>query len=111
MPRLSVIKEKTEPFKAMICGETIEGRYKPAIWTASFVDEIGKVSDARQGAEMIAASIAEWDLLDDKDSPIALDVETIYHDVPLAIQKAILEAVVKAQAPGNAPAGSSSGSF
>lgn len=111
MPRLSTIQKKTEPFRAEICGEKVCGKYRPAVWTASFVDELEKLSDARHGAEMLAQSITEWDLLGDDDKPIALDAETIYQIVPLVIQKAILEAIRRDQEPGNESSGTSRGSF
>ena len=111
MPKLSVFHDKVSDFKATISGEVITGKYHENVWTAEFVDQIDLFSDARQGSEMLAQGLVEWDLTDDADKAIPLDSESLYKLVPITIQRAILSAILAAQAPGKPSGRSSRGSF
>jgi hypothetical protein len=60
-------------------------------------------------AEMACKVIESWDLTEDDDTPIALDVESVADKVKMPILAKILEAVNKDSQPGEAAAPSDAG--
>ena len=104
MPRLSKLRERLEPFKIEIAGETISGHYRPYSITGKRLEELTKrIADdgnaTKANAEAIAELVADWDLMGEDDKPIALDVETLAENVPPSILTLILVGLGNQQAP------------
>ena len=116
MPRLSKLREKTEPFRVEILGDAITGRYRPYAITGKRLDELTEQiiadGDARKtNAQTIAEMISEWDLEGENGKPIALEAEAIMAEIPPRLTTEILVGLGSQQSPPEKNSPRSRGSF
>jgi hypothetical protein len=116
MPRLSKLREKTEPFRVEILGEAITGRYRRYAMTGKRLDELTMEiladGNARKAnAEAVAVMVAEWDLLGEDDKPIALEAEMLMTEVPPRVLSDFLVGLGSQQSPPEPSSSRSGGSF
>jgi hypothetical protein len=75
--------------------------YRPTSFTVAQLDEIrlNAEKNPRRLIESVLNVVVSWDLEDDEDEPIALDIEAIYGVVPTSILSGILKAINEDQTP------------
>ena len=110
--RLSDAKSEAKPLVVDFGGGAVLNiKYRVPEYTpnqaAALMADANK--DPRRMADMVVRVVAEWDLTDDDDEPIALEAASIAEHVHLGILGKIMGAVNEDQMPGEAGATSNVG--
>lgn len=113
MPKLSAIKKNaakdTETVDVDFGGVVIKVEWTVAALTGDLVQDLVDDESPRNLAACIATIVRKWDLTDDKDKPLPIDVETVL-GLPLQLQNKIMEDIQNSARPAPKAEGSFGGS-
>jgi len=75
--KLSEIRNKRVELAIDVMGGVLNVVYDPTYVTPEVEDEIASATDSEQMIAIVQGMVKEWDLVNDDDSPVALDTESL----------------------------------